>query len=446
MAIYGGGGYVGDLGKYPAKAYKLINELKKNDWFDRRTRAVFLEACVYNAQVNLFAIMNFVVEFLPTNGIATYHSVKIARLYTFGGSTQSFTIACQFFVMFFLLLFVYRESKKIYKDGKKYFKGFWNLTEFTMIILVLVTISVFFSRMLLVNSAVKDIHDNPGKFVSFNKVAKWDDLFQYMMSFLVMVACVKSIRLLSFNKTISLLSSTLKGSAKPLSAFSVVFLVFFMAYTIFAFIIFVEQLEDFKSFVTAIESTMALLLGSFEFEDIKTAQPILGPIYFLTLMLFGVMYILNVFLSIVMDTYADVKANISKQSREYEIVDFMISRFKRFVGIQPGSHESDVQKEMKNQAKEEQTAPPRGLAKMNRRLKKAECDEEDILKKFNKLNQSLNGFCKDDYAEDDFVDSIIRQGCTANNASGMRKQMHFDETKQESEYQQELYDELHKWS
>eukprot|EP00794_Sanderia_malayensis_P014077 gene14077-15546_t len=451
MALYGGGGYVGDLGKYPSKAYKLINELNSNNWFDERTRVIFMEACVYNAQVNLFAIMNFVAEFLPTNGMVVSHSVKIARLYTFGGSTESFTIACQFFVLFFLLLFVYRESKKIYKEGKKYFKGFWNMTEFTMIVLVIVTISVFFARMLLVKTAVKNIQDNPGKFVSFNKVAKWDDLFQYMMSFLVLVACIKSIRLLSFNKTISLLASTLKGSAKPLSAFSIVFFIFYFAYVIFAFIIFVHQLEDFRSFVASMESTMALLLGSFEFEEIKNAQRIIGPLYFLSLMLFGVMYILNVFLSIIMDTYADVKAHASKQSNEYEIVDFMIGRFKRFVGIQPGNKQTDKITDHDdncddNHHENHGIQKKHHFSKRAKHLDKSNCDDEELLKKFKKLDQTLSGFCKEDYAEDHMIDNIImKQKCNLN-ASGMRKEMHFDEIKDEAEYQQELYEELHKWT
>lgn len=452
IALYSGGGYVGDLGKYPAASYKLINELVKHNWFDSHTRAIFLELTVYNAQVNLFAICNFVVEFLPTNGIVHYYSIKVARLYTYGGSTESFKIACQFFVLFFLVLFVYREGKNIYREKRKYFKAFWNWVELVMILLVLSTISIYFSRMILVNSAVSKIHSNPGKFVSFNKVAKWDDMMQSVMSFLVMVSCIKSIRLLSFNKTISLLASTLKGSAKPLSAFSTVFFVFYFAYVIFGFIIFVNYLEDFKSFVSSMESTIGLLLGSFEFEEIRQAHPIIGPFYFITLMLFGVMYILNVFLTIVMDVYADVKRDLSMQSNEYEIVDFMIGRFKRFVGMQP-SAQNKAELEMKSMdalnGEETSKKPPK--QKLHRRdayWKKFLESENEISKKFDQLDKSLKGFCKDDFAEDKLVDGIIkkRYGCNGDVASGMREAMNFDDFTAEAEYQQNLYEELNKWN
>ena len=449
--MYSGGGYVGDLGKYPAASYKLINELVKYNWFDKHTRAIFLEATVYNAQVNLFAICNFVVEFLPTNGIEHYYSIKIARLYTYSGSDESFKIACQFFVLFFLILFVYREGKKIYKEKKKYFKGFWNWVELLTIILILSTVSIYFSRMILVSSAVSKIHSNPGKFVSFNKVAKWDDMLQSVLSFLVMVSCIKSIRLLSFNKTISLLASTLRGSAKPLSTFSIVFFIFYLAYVVFGFIIFVSYLEDFKSFVTSMESTIGILLGSFEFDDIREAHPIIGPFYFMTLMLFGAMYILNVFLTIVIDVYAEVKRDLSMQSNEYEIVDFMIGRFKRFVGIQP-SAQNKAEAEAKNVegfkgGKGGEKPVREKLHRRDKHWKKFLESEDEISKKFAQIDKSLRGFCKDDFAEDKIVDGIIKKGYSCNGAaSGMRDAMNFNDITAEAEYEQDLFDELNKWN
>ena len=49
----------------------------------------------------------------------------------------------------------------------------------------------------------------------------------YMVSLVVFTAWIKGIKLLRFNRRITILAQTLKGSAGPLAAFSVVFLVFF---------------------------------------------------------------------------------------------------------------------------------------------------------------------------------------------------------------------------
>ena len=88
------------MGKYPHRFIELIKELKSHMWIDPQTRVVFLEVTTYNAQVNLFAIMNFMVEMLPTDGMVKFYSIKVARLYTFGGGTQVAMSHVQFFCIF----------------------------------------------------------------------------------------------------------------------------------------------------------------------------------------------------------------------------------------------------------------------------------------------------------------------------------------------------------
>ena len=437
------------MGKDPRSSYSLINSLHRDNWLDPQTRVLFLEVTVYNAQVNLFGIMNFAVEILPTNGVELFKSIKIARLYTFGGSTESFTIACQFFVLLFFFLFIYKEGKKIYREKRGYFKGFWNLVEFTMIILVVSTMGVFFSRMMLVNSAVKKIHQNPGKFVSFNKVVQWDTLFTSLTSVLVLVSCIKSIKLLQYNKTISLLASTLKGSAKPLAAFFVVFFVFFIAFTTFAYILFVPFLSDYKSFITASESVMSLLLGGFEFGEIRDAQPILGPIWFILIMLFGVMYIMNIFLSIIMETYASVKDDLSRQSQEYELVDFMVAKLMHVMGKGDGGKQAVLDKldaDTKNEEakkKNRKSFQKKRAAPNRKKYNKMLDDEIDM--KFSQLDNSLNGYwiqhCDVELMEEQIVNRRHGNAASYNNPS-----FNYQEIHEESLMQLDLQEELAKWS
>ena len=261
--------------------------------------------------------MNLLVEVLPTGGLEHFSSIRISRLYTFGGSTESFTIACQFFVICFMILFVYKEGKKIYRQKRAYFKGFWNLLEFTLIILTITTLAIFFKRMMMVNTAVAELNKNNSKFISFNKIVQWDTMFMALSSIVVFLSCLKGLRLLQYNKTISVLSSTLQGCAKPLAGFSIIFVVFFMAFTIFGYLLFMQSMDKFSSFISSMESVMALLLGDFDFTNIQATKPTLGRFWFCLLMLFGTMYIMNVFLAIIMDTYCAVTEDIALQSREY---------------------------------------------------------------------------------------------------------------------------------
>jgi len=411
MAAYSGGGYTVDLVHDQSFSTETLQMLKKENWLDDRTRALFVEITTYNAQVNLFTVMNLIVEILPTGGLQHFCSIRIARLYTFGGSTESFTLACKFFVFCFMLLFVYKESKKVYRQKRSYFNGFWNLLEFCLVVLTITALGLFLKRLMLVDAAVQEIQNNPGRFVSFNKVVQWDTLFSALSSMIVFVSCLKGLRLLQYNKTISILSSTLQGCAKPLSAFFIIFIVFFVAFTVFAYILFMPYLDNFSTFVTSMESVMALLLGDFNFSAIESTKPILGKVWFFLLMLFGSMYIMNVFLAIIMDAYGEVTENISLQSREYEIVDFIINRFKMILGQGDGGQKALLAR-IDEKEKQGEKKAGKATKKRNGRKKYFKMLDNEIEMKFAQLDDSLDGFWMDTCDKDaPALPTIENYGC-----------------------------------
>ena len=54
VATYGGGGYVQDLTTTHQASLDILNQLQKNFWTDRGSRAVLIDFTVYNANINLF--------------------------------------------------------------------------------------------------------------------------------------------------------------------------------------------------------------------------------------------------------------------------------------------------------------------------------------------------------------------------------------------------------
>ena len=62
--------------------------------------------------------------------------------------------------------------------------------------------------------------------------------------------------------------------------------------------------------------------------------------------------IVNMFVSILNETFGAVRADINKQSNDYEIIDFMISRFRRFTGFGAQQHTTLTPEELRNQEQE----------------------------------------------------------------------------------------------
>ena len=65
-----------------------------------------------------------------------------------------------------------------------------------------------------------------------------------------------------------------------------------------------------------------IILGDFDFHQIENANRVLGPTFFISYVFFVFFVLLNMFLAIINDTYAEVKSDIAAQESEFEITDY----------------------------------------------------------------------------------------------------------------------------
>ena len=76
------------------------------------------------------------------------------------------------------------------------------------------------------------------------------------------------------------------------------------------------------NFVVSRLSQFRILLGDFKFSELQQANCILGPTYFVLYVFFIFFILLNMFLAIINDAYSEVKAEMSRQKHEFEMIDF----------------------------------------------------------------------------------------------------------------------------
>jgi polycystin 2 len=68
-----------------------------------------------------------------------------------------------------------------------------------------------------------------------------------------------------------------------------------------------------------------IILGDFDFIALEYANRILGPIYFTTFVFFVFFVLLNMFLAIINDTYAQVKSEMKEAKNEFELMQIFKS-------------------------------------------------------------------------------------------------------------------------
>lgn len=332
LTAYSGAGYYADLGITKEAATEVMVELKENLWIGRATRAAFLDFTVYNANVNLFCVVKLVFEFPATGGMIPSWSFRTVKLLRYVSTTDYFILACEIIFTVFILYYIVEEVLEIKTNRVAYFKSVWNVLDVLVIVISVLCITFSIYRTVMVDSLLADLLNKPDEYPDFEKLGFYQTQFNNAVALAVFFAWIKVFKYISFNKTMTQLSSTLSRCSKDVAGFSIMFFIVFFAFAQLGYLLFGTQIKGFSSFINAVFTLLRLILGDFDFEEMEAANRVLGPIYFLSYVFFVFFVLLNMFLAIINDTYAEVKTELSQQKNEFELVDYFKKGYNNILG------------------------------------------------------------------------------------------------------------------
>ncbi|XP_040218107.1 polycystic kidney disease 2-like 1 protein [Rana temporaria] len=386
LATYSGGGYYQDFNTTKQDTIRSLQILKNNLWLDRGTRAVFIDFSVYNANINLFCVLRLVVEFPATGGAISSWQIRTVKLIRYVNKWDFFIIACEIIFCVFIFYYVVEECLELRIHRFKYFTSIWNILDVVVIMLSLVAIAFHIFRTLEVNRLMGSLLEQPTMYADFEFLAFWQTQYNNMNAVNLFFAWIKIFKYISFNKTMTQLSSTLARCAKDILGFAIMFFIVFFAYAQLGYLLFGTQVETFSTFVKCIFTQFRIILGDFDYDAIDNANRILGPIYFVTYVFFVFFVLLNMFLAIINDTYSEVKEELSKQKNELQFSDILKQGYKKTLMKLKLKKEriSDVQKALQNASKEVT------FEEFKNSLKEMGHDDHEITIAFSRFDQDGN--------------------------------------------------------
>ncbi|KAK3091662.1 hypothetical protein FSP39_021645 [Pinctada imbricata] len=333
FGVYPGGGYVVDLIGKKDRVVETLDELLEFEWINKYSRVLFIEFTVYNPQANMFSTVLIVFE-MPTIGqLHINYSIKTFRLFSYLGGYGIFVILSEIAALACVVYFIVREVKIFKRTRTTYLKSFWNIAELVNLLLAITAIVMYILRHILTQHAVKKVTKLRDKFYDFQKVALWDETFNFILAFTIFIAILKLVHILRFNRKMSMMAGILRNAAKELSAFVIVFVLFILAYAAWGYIMFGPKMASYRSMIDAIETLLNFSLGSFDYLALENANRIFGPIFFFAFF-FTIMFILlNIFVTILNESISTVKDDVSKQTNEYELVAFIWQKLKDWSGL-----------------------------------------------------------------------------------------------------------------
>ncbi|KAM4852733.1 polycystin-2-like protein 1 [Thomomys bottae] len=323
LTSYSGGGYYLDLPGTRQASAEALRDLQEGLWLDRGTRVVFVDFSVYNANINLFCVLRLVVEFPATGGAIPSWQVRTVKLIRYVSNWDFFIIGCEIIFCIFIFYYVVEELLELRMHGLGYLSSVWNTLDLVVILLSMVAVGFHIFRTLEVNRLMGKLLEQPNTYADFEFLAFWQTQYNNMNAVNLFFAWIKIFKYISFNKTMTQLSSTLARCAKDILGFAIMFFIVFFAYAQLGYLLFGTQVENFSTFIKCIFTQFRIILGDFDYNAIDNANRILGPVYFVTYVFFVFFVLLNMFLAIINDTYSEVKEELAGQKDELQLCDLL---------------------------------------------------------------------------------------------------------------------------
>uniref|UniRef100_A0A8C1WFA4 Polycystic kidney disease 2-like 1 n=2 Tax=Cyprinus carpio TaxID=7962 RepID=A0A8C1WFA4_CYPCA len=331
LTTYSGAGYYQDLAKTKEDSAAILMDLKDNLWLNRGTRVLFIDFTAYNANINLFCVLRLVVEFPATGGAIPSYQIRTVKLIRYVTTWDFFIIGCEILFCVFILYYTVEEILEFRIHRLSHFNSIWNILDIVVILLAVVAIVFSVFRTIKVDELLGNLLEQPNIYADFEFLAFWQTQYNNMNAVNLFFALIKIFKYISFNKTMTQLTSTLARCALDIFGFAIMFFIVFFAYAQLGYLLFGMEVETFSTFNKCIFTQFRIILGDFNYDAIDTANRVLGPIYFFSYVFFVFFVLLNMFLAIINDTYSEVKSELASQKDEFQIADLIKQSYEKTV-------------------------------------------------------------------------------------------------------------------
>ncbi|XP_035670273.1 polycystic kidney disease protein 1-like 2 [Branchiostoma floridae] len=329
---YWGDGFGLHLGTSADEMRSILAELKANRWIDKRTRVIFLEAMLYNGNVDLFTSLTVVFEFSETAGVFSRHHVQTFRLRQRPGTMGYIYVLLEIIYVIILLYTLWREAKTARAAGLAYLKGPWNIVEIFNFFLAFVVIALYGFKKICSSKALVAIKEGKDQVHHLRSAVDISQVYGWFLAFLAFVNMMKFLRLLRFNPFLAKLMSVFRGMAGEFSSFMFHFFFWMSAFGVYAYLMFGLTVVEYSSISKSFSTLFQMSLGNFYYYQLREAAPILGPIFFFAFISIIFLVLMNIAMAIIDSALPDVRNHVMPEEDRY-FIQGLWERFTAFFGF-----------------------------------------------------------------------------------------------------------------
>eukprot|EP00062_Callorhinchus_milii_P004488 gi/632943693/ref/XP_007887086.1/ PREDICTED: polycystin-1-like [Callorhinchus milii] len=335
MGLYDSGGYTQELGNNFGESSSILWDLRKNNWIDPMTRAVFVEFTQYNHNVDLHVVLTLLLEFPAVGSVASTVDIKpITMMRSSQGANLQ--LVMMVLLLLFSLGFLFGEGCDLRRERLAYFTEGWRYLQLLIILLCVLTSALHFGRLSSADVQFEHYKQNPWVFTNFYHVAFLAEVVTDLSAVLLTILTVKIVRQLRFVRRWCTFGKAIEHALQELVAAVLMFFLLVLVYAQCGYMMFSPGLEDFKTFRRSLLSLIALLRGLVTLQRAVQQYPASGSIYFISYLACLLWIMARLFSAIIIHSYKVVRVEMYRpaiEPQDYEMIEFFIKRFKLWIGL-----------------------------------------------------------------------------------------------------------------
>ncbi|TMW61995.1 hypothetical protein Poli38472_009488 [Pythium oligandrum] len=332
---YPGSGYVVDLPLDGSVAADTIAQLKQDRYLDLATRALVVDFTVYNAYLELFNLVQLVVEFPATGGVYASCSDTIVDLFQYSMPHGTTRIVLELILAAYVAWRWMRMLQAWYHMGiRTYFvyDSLWHTIQCLHLVLFATVIAFrlyWIDRTYgTLTGAVADALAATAKATEshipmLHSLAYLQQVDAILNSVNAAFVWLQFLKYTQMSKRMCLLLRMLRRAGMDLVWFFAYFITCILAFAQISFLLFGTQLAAFRTLGASIVTLLQAVAGDLAYDAMVDAHIILGPLFYVGFYLLLLLILLNVFLAILNDAYVQT---LAEQEEEDEAEEAALKR------------------------------------------------------------------------------------------------------------------------
>jgi len=324
-STYDGSGFVFDLVNLTTdNLVTSFNFLREETWLDRQTRALFMSLVVFNANYNLYAVLNFELELSRAGVFVPNYNLQTAKLDLYFGMLDSFgdtlfvvVEGVLYIGMCFYLINEFQEVINIYNETgsvRGYFTDFWNIIDWSLIVLSFVALGMRINFVLM--AEVRNFSPFSNK---FEEISAAVDLYNQSFSLDAIAASFgifKILRFFDLQTNLLILRQSVSRGVDDLSVFTVILMTMILGFALAGMNIFGQEADEYIDPLEAFNTLFLMVLGEFDFDKLRLIDAVFAYIFFLVYQIFVFLIMVNIFLAILNDAYIAIKEKFDAEEKD----------------------------------------------------------------------------------------------------------------------------------